>query len=370
MKLKPHYKREKRLRIIFSFGQHLDKWDALPVSKLIEERRPHVYIPESSYASEKNIIKMKQTLDNLLTNYRSYTKHLKPEARLLVAEKLVGFMPEYEKEIFKTLLFHEVPIFFLERFPEEKARELVKLSESRNRLAEDAYDLFLQGKFEKAIEADRERIKLQALLNHEREKSIVAAINKVREEILQRHPNLHSEKEIRILVCLGATHTPVYTNLKRSKSENIVVERYLSKHPNLYTGSIYDRLANLKPQKFEEVIKNPNLLARDILYAVLGDRLDTIASRTDKSHMAAFFLSQKTKDSDLLALSTASSFGANEAKRRELLFTKFEELCCPIPKNAGEVDEFLEKEMKKFGEKRGKISFEPWRTTPRSRKSE
>ncbi len=77
-----------------------------------------------------------------------------------------------------------------------------------------AYITALKGDFDRAITEVREGVALETAGNIEREEHIIEEIRKLIPLLPERFPDLKGKKDIKVLMSIGATHTPLAHELK------------------------------------------------------------------------------------------------------------------------------------------------------------
>jgi len=207
--------------IFFSPHGSAKDWRELPE----KFRNCDIYIPEAiGYDKEYlNILKGLSSGKIRLEDIEKFTDEVEKNPVIRERNKLFARMIYNSKK----------PITFID-LPESHQ----KTENSDNLLSQG----FKFGDFPQTLESLKKSFLDFHYSNREREEYMVTQLGPQVEAILKANPNLKRKEEIRVLLSLGAEHTPLYHSLKK---ENAQITREFSSSPFVYPfgGEIIRRYA-------------------------------------------------------------------------------------------------------------------------------
>ncbi|MBI4032347.1 hypothetical protein HY374_01435 [Candidatus Berkelbacteria bacterium] len=199
-----------KLSFRFRFSAHLSAGDAAGLRGALDES--DLYIPEGLGANAAALKRMRKIAQGNEHHYRDAQGQLsrarQEYQRLQFAgsEHWIGTI-DYEREVVTQLYQSGVPVLYVD-LPEDDPRfaELIQLAPTEP----------LDGQFDAFISAMGERVQTQARLQQSREHSILQELVPKVTDYVASHPQLRSLPNVTVLITYGASHTRLYTELKRT----------------------------------------------------------------------------------------------------------------------------------------------------------
>ena len=190
----------RKINIIFNFGQHADAHDLIDFEALVKEHKPDVVCYEDTNVTEEQTRKLEDA---------------HAQGRIPTHDELSTFtrMPFFKKKL-EILRKYKVPrIYSLERFKENEFDEEA-YRHWRNKL-DGAKKAYLEGNYDIALSHVKTFFAGDAAANKQREEAINDQIEELHANLTKRYPELKNKKELTVLVRFGAAHTPLYINASR-----------------------------------------------------------------------------------------------------------------------------------------------------------
>lgn len=342
--IKETKEKEPKMRLKFFFSPHLRKEDFALLRE--EIRNCDVYVPEMAcYKSE--------TVD---TFQKISSGRLGPEeAADQFKKKYRKELPDEIKGMLEAIYDLKKPVYFVDIPLEHKLTEKVLESSA---LAGTAFSEFLSGNFARALTKGRRFIEIFCSEQKERNKYIKENIEQLKPKLLKDHPNFKNEKEIKILISLGAAHTPLYHQFKKegktstqqsfvflpyihSTADELVRRKELFPEKELKDGEIARALIEnifLASLKKDKAIKNTTELVKVSRF---------LSSKFSKEDVKNFSEMIEEKYSHILPSLLTFALSNLELNRRELFEPPLEEFGVKLPETREEVEKIIKKAEKK-----------------------
>lgn len=176
---------------------------------LLQKNGVHIYIPEFVCWIKRDLRMFRDISEGKITPETAIEKYdvvpgsaTHEELKALYNSRIpIGIIDVPERSLLgKRLIRHELSFF--SSFP---------------------YPPSPESSFEKTIKDFRKWIETFASLQREREEYMLSQLPRKIEELIKNHPELKSEKEIRVLMSLGGGHTSIWHRLSR-KGEKVKAE--------------------------------------------------------------------------------------------------------------------------------------------------
>ena len=325
-----------KVKLLIHYGYHQTAEDARHIESVLRSFKPHVYAFENADGSIKPSME------------RDLTRHF-DRARKDVRERQ-AFLAKFGEDSFGR----EQMRVILDQHRTLKSFSLeyggnTEYTERARQLSEESREAFLSGNLERAIQKNHEVMQWIDKFNREREGKMVETAERLAEKLVETHPNLEGEGEIRVYARLGAYHTAVYQELKKKGYD---VERVFDANPMLFplTHSIprSKRLPDLTDAKYKTAH------AREILAdSIKGDLTDGIQNSNREDAVATIIATRFSHD-EIQQISkeigqNTSLFRQRRNELKKRILTKYlEGKGIALPANDEEAEAFIRKKYPKI----------------------
>ena len=219
-----------KITVDFFFSAHETAED---VNRLPEAlKNADVYVPEAVGWTKKDEQLINQVSQGKTKLQAPTDSALETEASLLYNSKI-------------SVIFIDLP----------KGHPLIKEDRDTATKMHDAYQNFILGNFDEAIKIKKTTTADEVLIIKARENFIADKLKKELKTLTKKFPQLKNKTDIRVLVTLGAVHTPMYQKLRPELPSSKML---LGKDTFVFsTGN----------EIIRRLIKNPQEAINDDLYA-------------------------------------------------------------------------------------------------------
>lgn len=204
----------------------------------------------------------------------------------------------------------------------------------------DAYNYFLGGQFDGAMEQLKATLPEQASAIIDRENFIANELKKEIKMLTQKFPQLKDKKNIRVLVSLGALHTSLYKKLKPElQSSKMILGR------ETLVFSINNEIVRRLIRNPKEVISD-NLCARSLIEGLITHFINSrgLTKDANKLTWASRKLSTNLSTDQIRSFSETIGESSGEMKYgdlQDLVIKKLEEMGVKIPTTEEEIDKLI-----------------------------
>lgn len=305
---------EPRINVDIFYGYHRKQKDIEAVRKQFTEC--NIYIPEAAGWSEEDI-----------KLYRSVSS---------------GAMPEQEFERYKTRLKPHIRSEVEMLYNSKKPIVLIDIPKV-HRLYKELlmYDLSIQkefqnpGSFEQLLQFTKSHIKKVSTFQREREEYMLSHLKPAVDQILKEYPDLKRKEVVRVLLRLGATHTPFYHILKKGLGEG--VQEHFQETPMVF---LFVDEARRRYQLNKEV--NDQLIAKALVESWINPAriIDTLpSSQINKKFIFLRKFIDQLDDNDIKEIYETRYQKPNIFP--ELVLHKMKEKGFQFPKTEQELDKMI-----------------------------
>lgn len=320
--------KEPKVSYHFFFYPHRTAEDVKNLEKAFE--KADIYIPEvyewtPKLKSALNKISQGEiTLEEMVKEYN--------------IEKSSSRYREFEimRNSHKPILLVDIPKY---------DREFIDKIEEANLIEKEAYNLFMHGKFQPALQKLRSYILKMAPLHLAREKRIRQDLKKQTKAFIKQNPEYARKKEIKILVGMGSWHTHLYHKMRK---ENIPVSREFSDSLTVYP-SLEEATRKIAFKK--EV--DDELLARALIEVHIYPWLESVTNDTNKANQSLRKISSQLTLKDMEQMSKNIAEIAQKPQIPSVLgfptgdvVYEVEKLGINVPNSEQEMDELLKQSSK------------------------
>lgn len=334
--------KEPEMRLKFFFSPHYKKED---YAKLREEiKNCDVYIPELFRHDP-------ETLDS----FRKISLgELSPEEFIRqYEEKYSRKFPDHYKEKLRILHNSKKAVYLVD-IPQGHIIDLKMMSILE--LNSKAFIDFLSGNFSSAVTKGKKFAEFFEQVQQEREKYIKENIERLKPQILKDHPDFKNQKEIKLLVSLGATHTSLFHQFR--KEGKIPTQWEFSSLPIIYDlTSALRRKKRFFPRKETEDKKIAQSFIEEMVFRAL--KRENIKDTTELFKIARYFVStfsekdvenfsRMLKERHPMLLINLLLFASTTGSETSRLFSApLKEWGVNLPETREEVEKIIKKAEKK-----------------------
>lgn len=264
------------------------------------------------------------------------------EDRKLYRSVSSGAMPKQEFERYKTQLKPHIRSEVEMVYNSKKPIVLIDIPRIHRLYKEFlSYDLSMQkefqnpASFEQLLQFTRNHIKKIATLQREREEYMLSHLKPTIDQTLKEYPELKRKEVVRVLLRLGATHTPFYHILKKAGEE--AVQEHFQEAPMVF---LFIDEARRRYQLNKEV--NDQLIAKALVESWLSPPhiIDTLpSSNVNKKFIFLRKFIDQLDDNDIKEI--YESRYQRPDIFPELIVHKMEEKGIPFPQTEQELDEMI-----------------------------
>ena len=242
----------------------------------------------------------------------------------------------------------KIPVVFVDL---PKGHPLIKKFQEAGTKMGEASENFLLGNFDESIKIKKEATLDEVLINKERESFIADNLKKELKNLNKKFPSLKNKTNIKVLVALGAVHSPLYQKLKPELPSSKIT---LGQDTFVFsTGNeIIRRLIKNPQENIDDVVYAKAVLeefiAQFFIYNISNNDVNKAswASRKLVAHLSEDQIRSFSKVAGD-SFGMASMLQSDDIRRRKLI-KKLKELGINLPTTEAEVDELINlKKIKK-----------------------
>ncbi len=314
----------KKLKVMFVFGPHGTAKDVEPLGQALRDFKPHVVCPESAFESGGESANKKEN--------EFYVHSASTEG------------DEFETALRKELAKQKPRIFLLERFQSRVANTARWDEHMREALYVKVLNHFFVGRAPaQTLDGYRSYLKSLAGAQVEREKRIELFLSDFHRALTKRFPELASEKEIRVVINYGTSHTPIF-KFSRSLGFGRVERRMHTKPVYYFPSNVYVRRVTFGLNAENQLFSDEDV-ARYFLGSLLAHHASEVGSNLDNASAFGNLLSRKLS---LQHYNNISSFFAGtrahtEEERKNALVAAFAREGISLPSSKEGVHDFLKR---------------------------
>jgi len=260
----PHFK------FIFVLSNHFTAEDARPVAQAIQHYKPHAVSIENSTQRES-----RRKIDEAVWNHGGGTKGWASH--------------EFKIEVLDVMARHRIPFKQLEFYPDQIATNRARIhSGAIEPAGTEAGEAICRGDLAAALAVQRRILELRRKTNEGRHEQMVANANVIAKEILEEHPELGRESEIRILVQIGRAHKDIAKDFRRAGLDAEVVHTHWPYVPAPYSG-----ITLLKSPIDDELVGHATI------FTMLQNHFSNIPTNSTKIELVAESIARTVSQKDL-----------------------------------------------------------------------
>ncbi len=300
-------KRNKKIRVVFQFGEHRTEQSADALEPLMANFKPHVLALENANKTEA-------------------------EAREIEKRHSAGiFGNPFAKRAGEIMARHNAVPLMLERIDPKTSADIAKAFNLFNIATRIANTAFSYGNAERTIKYQKSALAQMAIMNTLRERAIHETLRKLYKISTQRYPHLKKEPEIRVVVGYGIAHTGIFINAHKlgfgEIKRDIKTPTYFDRSTALTRQAIFGKPVNLSDHE----------IAKDYLAGIITGYL--LHNKIIGFENAGVIANHLVKRIDLASFKRICTLKKANIKPIEAL--EWEEIT--VPKTREDAIEFLKK---------------------------
>lgn len=217
----------------------------------------------------------------------------------------------------KPIVFCDIP----------EGHPLVRRIEDSFRLENTARRDFYNGNFDRAMTEMRDSMQEEAEAQREREAYMESQIRPKIEDVVRNNPTLQNKTKrgdkIKVLMGIGALHTPIYQDLKKEKPNGVEPQARFNELPYVFRC----RGEALRRYRFGKEVGD-ELVARSFIDNIIGSAILHLSDSTALIIRVSRRLAGKLSLNDIREISKTLGYGGNwaeELERRGIKIPKTEE---------------------------------------------
>ncbi|MFH0713186.1 MAG: hypothetical protein V1722_01505 [Candidatus Micrarchaeota archaeon] len=261
-------------KFLFYFSPHRDIRDVRHLFPIVEQFKPHVVCIEHAHS----------TLDEAKL----------VESMLTISPHLIG--DSYHAGVYAVTRPFRPKVIVLERFDPQEAKRIEELYAAADEMDSQVMNLFYDGKLADATKLLRESLTKRTEATLVRERFVKDALHALPETVASRFPDLASQKQLRVLVAYGGTHSSIFSSASEQDRQK---ERFITKPNYLSAIDAHLRRASFRrPSKLSEAA-----LGKSLANIILAMHVATLGVNRSNANAFGCTMAKNINTSRLQAVS-------------------------------------------------------------------